>query len=40
MIELNIEALEVQEAPLETWEGIALVGGSLAVGIGIGILIT
>lgn len=40
MIDLNIEALEVQEAPLSDWEGIGLVAGGLAIGIGIGVLIT
>lgn len=39
-MDLKIEELDVQEAPLSFWEGAAIVGGAFVVGVGIGAAIT
>lgn len=39
-MDLMIEELDAQEAPLSFWEGVGIVGGAFVVGVGIGAAIT
>jgi hypothetical protein len=39
-MDLKIESLEEMEAPISFWGGVAIVGVSLVVGVGVGLLIT